>query len=131
MTITYNFRIHLQDFSQKQQIVVVCQNKLWHASSKRKSLTVKETDEEKRVLCALTQKQQEALKLIEAKERESRKQMESTINLIHKLLAMITDFEARVNKDISRNCLRYAIIVLRSFFYLFNITLIYDKPPYL
>jgi len=43
MTITYNFRIHLQDFSQKQQIVVVCQNKLWHASSKRKSLTVKET----------------------------------------------------------------------------------------
>ncbi|RDX95200.1 WPP domain-associated protein, partial [Mucuna pruriens] len=77
-----------------------------HQNLEQRTNKLRETDEERRVLCAVTQKQQEALKLIEAKERESRKQMESTINLIHKLLAMVTDFEARVNKDISRNCLR-------------------------
>ncbi|XP_027339567.1 WPP domain-associated protein [Abrus precatorius] len=67
---------------------------------------LRQTDEERRVLSALTQKQQEALKLTEAKERENRKQMESTVYLIHKLLKMVTDFEARVNEDISRNCMR-------------------------
>lgn len=74
---------------------------------------LREIDEERRELCAVTKKQQDALKCIEVKERESRKQMESTINFIHKLLTRIADFEARVNEDISRNCLRYAIVVSR------------------
>lgn len=74
---------------------------------------LREIDEERRELCAVTKKQQDALKCIEAKERESRKQMESTINFIHILLTRIADFEARVNEDISRNCLRYAIIASR------------------
>lgn len=77
-----------------------------HQNLEQRMNKLRETDEERRVLHALTEKQQEELNLIEAKERESRKQMESTINLIHKLLTMITGFEARVNKDISRNCLR-------------------------
>lgn len=41
--------------------------------------------------------------------------MESTINLIYKLLAMVTDFEARVNKDISRN--RLSLENMRSEFH--------------
>nr|KYP62490.1 WPP domain-associated protein [Cajanus cajan] len=77
-----------------------------HQNLEQRMNKLRETDEERSVLHALTEKQQEELNLIEAKERESRKQMESTINLIHKLLTMITGFEARVNKDISRNCLR-------------------------
>ena len=39
----------------------------------QKTNKLTETDEERRVLCALTQKQKEALKQIEAKERESKK----------------------------------------------------------
>ncbi|KAJ1376376.1 putative WPP domain-associated protein isoform X1 [Sesbania bispinosa] len=77
-----------------------------HQNLEQKMNELREIDEERRELYAVTQKQQDALKLVEAKERESRKQMESTINLIHKLLTMVTDFEARVNEDISRNCLR-------------------------
>ncbi|KAK7332571.1 hypothetical protein VNO80_29324 [Phaseolus coccineus] len=77
-----------------------------HKNIEQRTNKLREIEEERRVHFALTQKQQEALNLIEAKERKTRKQMESTINLIHKLLTMITDFEARVNKDISRNCLR-------------------------
>ncbi|CAJ1962958.1 unnamed protein product [Sphenostylis stenocarpa] len=77
-----------------------------HQNLEQGTKKLREIDEERSVHFALTQKQQEALKLIEAKERENRKQMESTINFIHKLLATITDFEARVNKDMSRNCLR-------------------------
>ncbi|XP_061339725.1 WPP domain-associated protein [Gastrolobium bilobum] len=77
-----------------------------HQNLEQRTDKLREIDEERRVLCAVTQEQQDALKLIEAKESESRKQMESTIHLIHKLLTMFTDFEARVNEDISRNCLR-------------------------
>ncbi|KAG4381354.1 hypothetical protein AAZX31_15G125000 [Glycine max] len=86
-----------------------------HQNLEQRMNKLKETDEEKKVLCTLTQKQQETLKLIEEKERESRKQMESTINLIYKLLAMVTDFEARVNKDISRN--RLSLENMRSEFH--------------
>ncbi|KAE9594837.1 hypothetical protein Lal_00013215 [Lupinus albus] len=67
---------------------------------------LREADDERRLLCSVTQKQQDALTLVEAKERETRKQMESTIDLIHKLLTMVTDFEARVNGDMSKYCLR-------------------------
>ncbi|KAK7331280.1 hypothetical protein VNO77_25500 [Canavalia gladiata] len=77
-----------------------------HQNLEQRMNKLRETDEERRVLCAHIQKQQESLNLTEAKERESRKQMGSTINLIHKLLRMVNDFEARVNEDISRNCLR-------------------------
>ncbi|MED6111430.1 hypothetical protein PIB30_052223 [Stylosanthes scabra] len=66
----------------------------------------RESDEERRVLRLVTKEQQDALTLIEAKERETRRQMESTIHLIHKLFSMVTAFEARVNGDISRSCLR-------------------------
>lgn len=89
-----------------------------HQNLEQKTNKLTETDEERSILCALTQKQEEALKQIEAKERESKKQMESTINLSQKLLAMFTDFEARVNKDISRNCLRLENI--RSEFHWIN-----------
>lgn len=92
------------------------QMRLLHRRLEQKMDELGVIDEERRALCAANQKQQDALKLFEAKERESVKQMELTINLIHKLLNMITGFEARVNKDISRNCLRYAIIMSMSFF---------------
>jgi chromosome segregation ATPase len=82
-----------------------------HENLERKMNELGEIDKERRELCAVAKKQQDALKCIEAKERETRKQMESTINLVRKLLTMVTDVEASVNKDISRNCLRYAIIV--------------------
>ncbi|XP_045802161.1 WPP domain-associated protein [Trifolium pratense] len=77
-----------------------------HQNLERKMNELGEIDKERRELCAVTKKQQDALKCIEAKERETRKQMESTINLVHKLLTMVTDVEASVNEDISRNCLR-------------------------
>ncbi|KAK2448313.1 hypothetical protein QL285_007593 [Trifolium repens] len=77
-----------------------------HENLERKMNELGEIDKEKQELCAVTKKQQDALKCIEAKERETRKQMESTINLVRKLLTMVTDVEASVNKDISRNCLR-------------------------
>ncbi|KAK7412818.1 hypothetical protein VNO78_04471 [Psophocarpus tetragonolobus] len=77
-----------------------------HQNLEQKTNKLRETDEERKMFCALIQKQQEELKFIEAKERQSRKQMESTIILIHGLLNMVTNLEATVNKDISRNCLR-------------------------
>ncbi|XP_027932022.1 WPP domain-associated protein [Vigna unguiculata] len=89
-----------------------------HKNLEQRTNKLREIEEERRVHFALTQKQQEALNLFEAKERETRKQMESTINLMHKLLTMITDFEARVNKDISRNHLRLENI--RSEFHWIN-----------
>ena len=90
-------------------------NKL-HQNLEQRLNELRESDEKRRALHLVTQKKQDALTLIEAKERETRRQMESTIDLIHKLCTMVTDFEARVNEDISRNCLRYAVIVLRPFF---------------
>ncbi|KAK7303568.1 hypothetical protein RJT34_14477 [Clitoria ternatea] len=77
-----------------------------HLNLEQKMNNLRASEEERRGLSALTQKQQEALKLIGVKERESRKQMESTINLIHKLSTMVSSFEARVNEEISRNCSR-------------------------
>ncbi|XP_058762782.1 WPP domain-associated protein-like [Vicia villosa] len=65
-----------------------------------------EIDKEKRELCTVAEKLQDALKCYEAKERETTKQMELTVNLVHKLLKMVTDLEASVNEDISRNCSR-------------------------
>ncbi|KAL1358880.1 hypothetical protein HN51_004110 [Arachis hypogaea] len=66
----------------------------------------RESDEERRVLRLVTKDQQDALTLIEAKEMETRRQMESTIHLVHKLSSEVTAFEARVNGDISRSLLR-------------------------
>ncbi|XP_012569941.1 WPP domain-associated protein isoform X2 [Cicer arietinum] len=77
-----------------------------HQNLEQRMNELREIDEERREHCAVTKKQQDALKCIEAKERETRKQMESTINLVHRLLRMVTDVEASVNEDISRNCLR-------------------------
>ncbi|CAI8590384.1 unnamed protein product [Vicia faba] len=65
-----------------------------------------EIDIERRELCTIAEKQQDAMKCYEAKERETTKQMESTVNLVHKLLKMVTGLEASVNEDISRNCSR-------------------------
>ncbi|XP_019420011.1 PREDICTED: WPP domain-associated protein-like isoform X1 [Lupinus angustifolius] len=67
---------------------------------------LREADDERKLLSSVAQKRQDALTLVEAKERETRKQMEPTIDLIHKLSTMVTDFEARVNGDMSKNCLR-------------------------
>ncbi|KAL2341550.1 hypothetical protein Fmac_009490 [Flemingia macrophylla] len=89
-----------------------------HQNLEQRMNKLRGTDEKRKALHAVTQKQQEELNLIEAKERKRRKQMESTIYLIHKLLTMVTDFEARVNKDISRNCLR--LESMRSEFHSIN-----------
>ena len=62
---------------------------------------LREIDEERRELHIVTQKKQDALTLIEAKERGTRRQMESTIDIIHKLFTMVTNLEARVNEDIA------------------------------
>ncbi|XP_019425669.1 PREDICTED: WPP domain-associated protein-like isoform X2 [Lupinus angustifolius] len=77
-----------------------------HQNLEQKMNELREIDDERRALCSVTQKQQDVLALIEAKERETRNQMESTVDLIDKLLRMVTDFEARVNGDVSKNCLR-------------------------
>ncbi|KAE9591589.1 hypothetical protein Lal_00038824 [Lupinus albus] len=77
-----------------------------HQNLEQKMNELREIDDERRVLYSVTQKQQDALTLIEAKERETRNQMESTVDLINKLLAVVTEFEARVNGDVSKNCLR-------------------------
>lgn len=86
-----------------------------HQNLEQRKNELREIDEERRELRTVTKTQQDALKCIETQERERRKQMESNINLIHKLLTMVADFEVRVKEDISRKCLRYAIIVSRSF----------------
>ncbi|KAI9122444.1 hypothetical protein K1719_006284 [Acacia pycnantha] len=67
---------------------------------------LKEIDEERRLVCALSKEQQHALTLIAEQERETREQMESAIALARNLLAAFADFESRVNEDISRNSLR-------------------------
>ncbi|CAL0301028.1 unnamed protein product [Lupinus luteus] len=77
-----------------------------HQSLECRMDELREADDERKLLSSVAKKQQDALTLVEAKERETRKQMESTIDLIHKLLTMVTDFEARVNGDMSKNCLR-------------------------
>ncbi|KAF7842458.1 WPP domain-associated protein [Senna tora] len=77
-----------------------------HQNLEQRTNKLREIDEERRILHAASQEQQDALTLIFEKERETRKQMESTIALAHKLFTAFVNFESRVNEDISRNCLR-------------------------
>ncbi|KAK4254744.1 hypothetical protein QN277_010079 [Acacia crassicarpa] len=67
---------------------------------------LREIDEERRLVCALSKEQQHALTLTAEKERETREKMESAIALARNLLTAFADCESRVNEDISRNSLR-------------------------
>lgn len=88
-----------------------------HQHLDKKTNELRDINEERMLLLAVSQEQQKALILIAEKEKETKKQMDSTIALAHKLLTTFVNFESRVNEDISRNSLRYLIIVLR-FLYL-------------
>ncbi|KAI4299704.1 hypothetical protein L6164_033138 [Bauhinia variegata] len=77
-----------------------------HQNLEQRTKELREIDEERKVLYALTQEKQDALTQIEAREMDTRKQMGSTIVLARELLTAVSGFESRVNKDISRNCSR-------------------------
>ncbi|GLT35707.1 hypothetical protein SLA2020_101350 [Shorea laevis] len=57
---------------------------------------LRESNDEKGRLLAITQDQQNALSLVETKERENRKQMESVITLVHGLSLAISVIEYRI-----------------------------------
>ncbi|KAJ9691202.1 hypothetical protein PVL29_013396 [Vitis rotundifolia] len=65
-----------------------------------------ETDEQGRMLLAVAQETQNALSLVEAREREHNKQMESIIVFMNGLSKVMAEFEGRVEKDIKRNSFR-------------------------
>ncbi|KAI4297075.1 hypothetical protein L6164_036983 [Bauhinia variegata] len=89
-----------------------------HQNLEQRTKELREIDEERKVLHAVTQEKHGVLMLIEAREMKTRKQMESTIVLVHELLTAVSDFESRVNKDISRNYLR--LESMRSVFHCLN-----------
>lgn len=71
---------------------------------KRKELG--ETDEQRRMLLAVARETQNALSLVEAREREHSKQMESIIVFMNGLSKVMAEFEGRVEKDVKRNSFR-------------------------
>ncbi|XP_065847016.1 WPP domain-associated protein [Euphorbia lathyris] len=67
---------------------------------------LREADEEKNMLHSISQKYQHDLSLVEARERDHMKQLNSTILLVQELSKTMTAFECRTTKDINMNCLR-------------------------
>ncbi|GLT35702.1 hypothetical protein SLA2020_101300 [Shorea laevis] len=67
---------------------------------------LRESNDEKGRLLAITQDQQNALSLVETRERENRRQMESVISLVHNLLKAISDVEYRIAGDFKRSNFR-------------------------
>ncbi|GLT35703.1 hypothetical protein SLA2020_101310 [Shorea laevis] len=61
---------------------------------------LRESNDERGRLLAITQDQQDALSLVETRERENRKQMESVITLVHCLSRAISDIEYRIAGDL-------------------------------
>lgn len=70
-----------------------------------------EADEERKTLHAAMQEKQNAILLLEANESEVRKQLESVVVIVHGLLKAAMDLECKVTQDISKNCLRYLVII--------------------
>jgi hypothetical protein len=73
---------------------------------------LRETAEERSRLLAASQ---EKLSLVEAREREHREKLASTIVLVNGLSRAVTDFESRATKEIERESLRYLLI---AFFFI-------------
>ena len=71
----------------------------------------KTAEERSRLLAA----SQEKLSLVEAREREHREELASTIVLVNGLSRAVTDFESRATKEIERKSLRYLLI---AFFFI-------------
>ncbi|KAJ9163205.1 hypothetical protein P3X46_022901 [Hevea brasiliensis] len=67
---------------------------------------LREADEEKSLLLSTSQQYQNTISSAEAREREYRKQMNSTIVLIQGLEKAVNDFEYRATEDIKMNSLR-------------------------
>ncbi|POO00988.1 WPP domain-associated protein [Trema orientale] len=67
---------------------------------------LREANEERSTLLAVTQEKQNAMSLREANEREVRKQMESIAIIVNGLSKAAADFEHKVTEDISKNYLR-------------------------
>lgn len=67
---------------------------------------LRETDEERSILHAVIQEKQNTLILVEAKEKEHKKQMESVDIHVHEISKAVADFESRVTQDINTNSLR-------------------------
>ncbi|GLU17537.1 hypothetical protein SLE2022_338990 [Rubroshorea leprosula] len=61
---------------------------------------LRESNDDRGRLLAITQDQQNALSLVETRERENRKQMESAITLVHCLSKAISDIEYRIAGDL-------------------------------
>ncbi|KAG8652118.1 WPP domain-associated protein isoform X1 [Manihot esculenta] len=67
---------------------------------------LREVDEEKSMLLSISQQQQNTLSLVETREREHRKQINSIIVLIQGLSKAVNDFEYRATEDIKMNSFR-------------------------
>ncbi|CAK9141169.1 unnamed protein product [Ilex paraguariensis] len=67
---------------------------------------LKEANQQKKVILTLTQEKQSILLLVEVKEKEHKKQMETVNVLVHGLSKMISDFECLVAEDIRKNNIR-------------------------
>ncbi|KAA8514827.1 hypothetical protein F0562_018006 [Nyssa sinensis] len=67
---------------------------------------IRETDEQRNMLLIVTQEQHNDLLLVQAKEKEQRKQMEAIIVLVCGLSKDLTDFECGVSDGIKKNNLR-------------------------
>ncbi|XP_002523187.2 WPP domain-associated protein [Ricinus communis] len=67
---------------------------------------LREAIEEKNVLLSVSQEHQNTLVLVEAREIEYRKQINSTIILVQELSKAVTDFECRTTEDLRVNSLR-------------------------
>ncbi|KDP34928.1 hypothetical protein JCGZ_09216 [Jatropha curcas] len=65
-----------------------------------------EVNEEKTMLLSISQKHQNSLSSVEAREREQRKQIKSTIVLVQGLSEAVTNFECRATEYIKINSLR-------------------------
>lgn len=72
-------------------------------------MELSKVDEERRMLVARLLESQKTELLVEEKEKESRKQMESVIILVQELLKEVFDFEHRAIDYISRNNKRYVL----------------------
>ncbi|KAL5771804.1 hypothetical protein ACOSQ2_011728 [Xanthoceras sorbifolium] len=67
---------------------------------------LRETNEEKKMLLSVIQEMQNTALLVEAKERDHRKQMQSLISIVHGLSKTFADYEYRIVEDIKKSNLR-------------------------
>ncbi|KAK3188694.1 hypothetical protein Dsin_028255 [Dipteronia sinensis] len=67
---------------------------------------LRDTNEVKRMLLSVTQEKQNAASLVETKETEHKKQMQTLFYIVHELSKAFADYEYRVMEDIKKSNLR-------------------------